>query len=248
METLNVGAELNFNTVSIQHGALSLNTDISYDSVLETTFHVCKIDCQKNTLEELSIDEQRDISCWLNRKIPRTLRIISDDPTYDYLFFEGTFNLNKVEINGKFIGYELHFVSNRPFALGTPIRVTINATTPNYTYRLYNESDEVGHIYPKRLYIECLADADSLTITNSLENRITEIKNCSKGEIIIIDDLFNISSQMPDDMELHKIQNDFNYIYFRIGSSYKNRLNILTISHPCKIIFDYAPIIKGVGL
>lgn len=44
----------------------------------------------------------------------------------------------------------------------------------------------------------------------------------------------------------HKIQNDFNYIFFRIANSYENRMNMLTFSLPVMAEITYSPYVKVV--
>lgn len=237
------GSELNWNTVPISNGNKYLITDTSYDVVLETTFQMCKYDCKKGSPEYLTLEDCREISRWLNRKEAHTLRIISENKIYDYLLFEGSFNLNQIEINGGIIGYEFHFISNRPHAIGDLVRKNIVATTTDYEYKFYDVSDESGYIYPKNLTIRCL-QSGTLSIKNLLENRTTVIKNCSLNEIITFDDTLYFSSSLQS----HKIQNDFNYVFFRIANTYENRLNSIVVNIPCEITFEYYPVIKGVAL
>ena len=242
VETSSAGSELNFNTVPVKNGNLYLTTDTTYDTVLESTFQVCKYESKKGVIP-ISEKEQREISRWLNRKQLSILKLYSDTDMFDYAMFEGSFNINKIVLNGDVIGYELHFISNRPFAFGKPIHKTIKANIANYKYNIIDVSDEVGYIYPTKLKIKCLSSGD-LTLHNSIEDRTTIIKNCESGEIITFDKFLNISSSN----QTHKIQNDFNYIYFRIANSYTSRNNQITISIPCEIIFEYKPVIKGVSL
>lgn len=243
-DVVTLGSELNFNSVPIRNGTLHCTTTATYDSVLETTFQVFKYDC-KTGMMPLGIEEHREIHRWLNRKEPHIFKLIGDE-VYDYVYFEGSFqNISKIEIAGKIYGYELHFVSNRPFALGIPVKFMINADTTNYEYRFQDISDEVGYIYPKMKITcnEATTNDDPLKINNSIENRETVIANCTVGETIEFDEFLNIIAP-----EHPNIQNDFNYEFFRIANSYEDRLNIITISHPCTIEIEYTPIVKGVGL
>lgn len=236
-----LGSELNLNQVPIRNGAEFLVSNPTYDTPLETTFQVIKYDCKRG-YEELSINEHREIVRWLNRKTPRTLRLIGEDSSYDYVHFEGSFSsISKIEINGRIYGYELHFVSNHPYALGDTVNLLIKATRNNYVYEFEDVSDEIGYIYPK-MKITCTQDCD-LSIYNSIENRTTTIANCLQGEVIQFDEYLNISTSLPS----HKIQNDFNYVFFRIANTYEDRINSIKISHPCTIEIEYTPIVKGVG-
>ena len=235
------GCTINFNQKSCKKGTLWFTTDTTYDEVLETTFQICKY--EKGTgVVPLDIDEQRSITRWLNRKEPHKLRLISVDNTYDYVMFEGSFNIQKIETRFGTIGFELNFISNKPFATGEMIRRKIS-TEANKTYQIENLSDETGYIYPTRLIIECLSAGD-LELKNHFENRISIIKNCKQGEDLSFDQFLNYSSSLSE----HKLFNDFNYIFFRLSSDFSVRTNVISTSLNCNITIEYLPIIKGVGL
>lgn len=250
METINVGAEINFNQTSIRNGSLFLTTDTAYDAPMETTFQVCKFDCNTSSLNYLTLDERRAITRWLNTKEPHIFRLIDDDDAYNYVIFEGMFNLREIALNGACIGFELTFKSNRPYALGESIIETITANTPNYEYHLFDDSDEVGYIYPKKMTVTLLSDTDVLEICNYAEDqingRLTQIKNCVAGETITFTDMLTVSTSNTN----HEItlQDDFNFCFFRIANSYTNKLNRVTVSSPCIIKIEYHPVVKGVGL
>lgn len=241
VETYDIGAELNFNNVSAKHGTIQYITDITYDNVLETTFQVGKFTCD-SLFTPFTSDERRDIVRWLNRDEVHTFKPIGDDPVYDLIYFEGTFNVKEIQLNGDVIGFELHFISNHPYALANPVKRVIKAITTDYEYTLKDVSDKVGYVYPL-MKIKFTENVEKLTIHNSIEDRSTILCNCSAGEVVTIDENLQIST----DKSGHKIQNDFNYNFFRIANTYKNRINKITISHPCEITLEYSPIIKGVG-
>lgn len=246
VKTVTAGSEINWNQVSTNNGTIHLSTNATYDSVLETTFHICKytVDNNISNIEPLSFHEQRELFRWLNRKEPYLFRLISDeDYTQSYVWFEGSFNISKIEINSKVYGYELHFVANRPFAVGDLEIIKMHFTeTNNLSYSFDDESDEIGYIYPKLITIKCKSDGN-LTIHNSIEDRTTEIKDCKDGEIITFDEFFNITDSLNN-----AIQDRFNFLFFRIANSYTNRKNKVTTSLPCEITIEYYPIIKGVSL
>jgi len=242
IETISIGAEINYNTSAIAGGKRFDITNTTYDNPLECTFQVCKKDCLSRENYYFDVHEQRAIARWLNREEDHMFRIQSDEAAYDYVQFEGKFNINKIEFNGFVVGFELHFISNRPYAIGHLEKHVINATTPNFTYKFYDISDKVGYIYPKIMTITC-NQACNLVIKNKTEDRDTRINNCTSGEVITFTDSLTVSTTKD-----HAIQNDFNYTFFRIANSYNNRLNEIVISHPCVITFEYYPVVKGVGL
>ena len=109
-----------------------------------------------------------------------------------------------------------------------------------YIDSINDTSYEEGYIYP---YVEITVNEDgNLKIHNSIENRETYIANCKAGEVITMDYPIIKSS-----LSSHKIQNDFNWNFFRIANTYEKSRNDLTISLPCTIKIKYSPIVK-VGL
>lgn len=242
IDVSSAGSEITFNTVPVQHGVKYLTTNTTYDTCLETTFQICKFSCGLGIVP-LTMDDQREIFRWLNRHEPHRLKIYSDKDMYDYVLFEGCFNISKIEHLGDIIGYELHFTSNRPFALGNCKKRKFTISDPTKPYKLLDSSDEVGYVYPDKFKVKCLSDGD-LSIHNSIEDRTTVIKNCSANEILFFDPILNIQTSNPD----HKLSKDFNFIYFRIANTYDNRTNLITFSLPCEVEIEYHPIIKGVSL
>ena len=110
----------------------------------------------------------------------------------------------------------------------------------NKKHSIFDTSHEEGYIYPYTK-ITILEDGD-LEIYNALEDRTTHIGNCVAGEVITMN--YPI---VQSTLESHKVQNDFNWNWFRIANTYENRRNDLSISLPCIIKIEYSPIIK-VGL
>lgn len=233
-ETFSNGSYITFNTVSTQRGAKHELTGVEYTDCLSTNFQICKHPC-KTTDVEISVDELRDVMRWLNRKEFHKFKLLNDE--YINIFFEASFNVSKIEIDGKTIGLELEMITNRPFAIHEPIPITIQNLQENGTKKIYSESDDEGYIYPE---MEITINSNgNLEIYNSLENRTMRIANCKAGEVITIKYPI-IKSSLPN----HMIQNDFNWKFFRIANSLKDRVNELTISLPCTIKMKYSPIVK----
>lgn len=67
------------------------------------------------------------------------------------------------------------------------------------------------------------------------------IKNVSVGEVITIDGPTHI---ITSSLDSHKLYDDFNFEFFRIGNTINNRNNRISASLPCKLEFTYSPIIK----
>ena len=240
VETVDCGSAITFNTVPLLNGTRYALTSTLYENDTEYTFQICKSSCLAK-LTPFDTDEQRRIFRWLNRNDGfHKLKIIQEG--YENIFFEGSFNVKTIQISGEVQGFELTFISNRPFALFEKERFIINADTSNYTYCFEDISDNIGYIYPD-IKIKCNSSGD-LKIHNSVENRTTVIKNCSAGEVITCDEFLNISSSFSS----HKLYDDFNFVFFRIANRFDEIKNTLTISIPCEITIEYNPIVKGVGM
>lgn len=241
-ETIGEDSKLNFNKTSLLYGKRFDLTTAEYADKLDITFQICKCpdspDCNPPIAPITSYDF-RSLKRWLNRPQFHKFKLIQ--PEWENLYMEGSFNItDQLGFDGKLYILELTFTSNRPFALHEPITHRITTANKNEPYTLIDISDEIGYIYPD-VQITCL-EAGDLRITNANENRITEVKNCSEGEILTFSKELLLSSSLPT----HKIQNDFNYTFFRIANSYHNRKNALTFSIPVKMKITYSPYAKVV--
>lgn len=236
LETITNGSQIVFNTVSTLNGAKHELLSSQYNECLTSTFQICKNPCYDKDLE-ISTSDFLDLTSWLNRKEFHKFKFLKDD--YLDLFFEATFNINRIEINGKLYGLELNMVTNRPFALQENNKIIIKTDVANSKKSFNDISNEEGIIYPSIMKITMLASGN-LSITNELDNnRTTTIKNVVKDEVITMKYPI-ISSSIAS----HKIQNDFNWKFFRIANTFKNKKNDLIISLPCNIEIIYNPVIK----
>ena len=237
VETVSNGSEISFNTVSAFGGSKFELINAAYENCLEATIQICKNLCSGGALE-IEPHEFRELTKWLNRKKFLKFKILDDD--YYDLYFEASFNISRIEVDGKLIGLELQVFTNRPFALKEPKVITINNFEQNGKYSINDASYEEGYIYP---YTEIIIkESGDLNIYNELEDRNTYIANCSAGEVITME--YPIIQTTCDS---HNIQNDFNWNFFRIANTYEKSRNDLSISLPCTIKVKYSPIVK-VGL
>ena len=237
IDTILNGAEITFNTVSTMRGMKHELTSAEYEECLTATFQICKNLCDDRNIE-ISLEDTRDIMRWLNRKNFHKFRLLDDE--YTGIYFEASFNVSKIEMDGKTVGFELEMFTNRPFALYDTVVHTIKNIKAGSTKSIFSKSDEEGYIYPD-MVIEIDGDG-TFEIYNDFEDRTMRIANCKRGEIITINYPL-IESSLGEERET-KIQNDFNWEFFRIASTFKNRLNEFTISLPCTIKIKYSPIIK----
>ena len=237
LNTVSNGAEITFNTISTLNGQKYELASTQYESCLEATIQICKCSCSSD-IQEITPVEFRELTKWLNRRKFIKFKLLEE--SYIDLYYEVSFNISRIEIDGRLYGLELQAVTNKPFALKEPKIITINNKVKNGKHSINDESYEEGYIYP---HVEItMSQAGTLDIYNAIEDRHTIIKNCKSNEVITMDYPV-ISSSVSS----HKIQNDFNWNFFRIANTYDNSRNDLTISLPCTIKVKYSPIIK-VGL
>lgn len=125
LNTVSNGSKIMFNTVSSLGGSKHHLTSVQYDDCLEATIQICKFSCSDN-VKEISSSEFRNLTKWLNRKKFLKLKILDED--YIDLYFEASFNVSKIELDGKLYGLELEVTTNRPFALKEPKTILIENT------------------------------------------------------------------------------------------------------------------------
>lgn len=237
LETVSNGAQITFNTVSVLGGSKHQKTSTSYEDCLETTIQICKYSCSKD-IQEISSVEFREMTKWLGRK--KFLKFKIFDEHYIDLYFEASFNISRIEIDGKLYGLELEVTTNRPFALKEPRTIVVKNLERNGRHYIHDTSHEEGYIYP-HTEITVIEDGN-LEVHNAIENRKTVIKNCVAGEVITMDYPIIQSSNSS-----HNIQNDFNWTFFRVANTFRNSRNDLIFSIPCTMKIKYSPIVK-VGL
>lgn len=237
LETISNGSQTTFNTVSTLGGSKHNLTNVTYDTCLESVFQICKNSCSDKNMEISSV-EFRQLTKWLSRKSFLKFKLLSEE--YIDLYYEIKFDISRIEINGKLYGLELTARTNRPFALQEPKTIVINNKHVNGNHIINDTSHEEGYIYP---YTEIIVvENGDIDIYNALEDRHTIIKSCISGEVITMDYPIITSS-----ISSHKIQNDFNWNFFRIANTFDNSRNDIKVSIPCSIKIKYSPIVK-VGL
>lgn len=238
LETISDGSQITFNTVTTLSGNIHKLVSTQYDSCLEATIQIAKYSCDTG-IEEITAIEHRNITKWLLKK--RFLKFKFLDKDNIDLYHEASIaSISRIEINGKLYGLELVIKTNRPFALQEPKTIIINNKYVNGNHIINDTSHEEGYIYP---FAEIVVNQNGdLTIHNAIENRDTIIKNCIAGEIITMDYPVITSS-----ISSHRIQNDFNWNFFRIANTFDNSRNDIKVSIPCSIKIKYSPVVK-VGL
>jgi hypothetical protein len=125
IDIISNGAKITFNTVPVFGGSKNHLTSTVYEDCLEATIQVCKHSCTGG-VKEITPIEFRELTRWLCRKKFLKFKPLSEE--YIDLYFEASFNVNRIEMNGKIYGLELEVVTNRPFALKEPKTTIIRNT------------------------------------------------------------------------------------------------------------------------
>lgn len=241
-DTPDSGAKITFTTVSKKNGAKFFLAGTKYESCIQSQFSICK-DPNVYTGEEKYISdiEYREIARWLNRHQFHKFKL-DDYDDFDGIncYFMASFNLSKTLLCGRTIGIQLDMETNAPFGYGDAVTKTITVDNVTQNYSVYDTSDDEGYIYPN-LKITCAADGD-LELENMTEGVKMVVRNCVSGEVVTIDgETLSISSSVTS----HRLEKDFNFIFFRIGNTFENRNNQIKASIPCTIKLSYEPIIKN---
>lgn len=242
METISNGSQITFNTVSTMRGRRWELISTQYDSCIEATFQICKTGCSGEDME-LTQNDVRVLSRWLNRKQFHPVSFIADGHAYNGITFEASFNINKIEIDGICYGLELTMVTNAPF--GWILRTAeIDATSeyyPSYPHEITIDSDEEEMLYPEYMTVE-LAESGDLTIENATIGRTTRVENCVAGEVITF--RYPVISSTDT---MHNLPNDFNWNFPAFANTPTTGQNMLLINLRCLITIGYtAPIKFGV--
>lgn len=238
VKNLSAGSTITFNKVAKGNGSLFYLTSANYEECVTAEFDICK-NPDTNDDMEISFDELRDLMRWLNRKEFLQFQIHDEDIDYESIYFDASFNIEKITIGERLYGLHLMMETNRPFAYGAERTFTNEFTSTSLSYSFDDISDEIGTIYP---YVEITcSEACDLTITNSTFDSETIINNCTSGEVITIDCDKQIITTTDTD---HAVYEDFNYEFLKIGNEYDNSTNVITVSNPCTLSITYSPIIK----
>lgn len=240
-ESYSIGSQIEYNTVPVDSGKKNYLTNAKYDECISAEFQICKnVERMMNKNDRyFTVEEQSEIARWLNRRVFLPLIMINEG--YENIYFEGSFNIQKYEVSNNVVGFILELTTNKPFALRRQYSHKFEITAPTtQTINVHDISDEIGYAYAN-LEITCNGNG-TLTISNDMDGRVTEIKNCMSGEKIYLSSDMIIETSRED----HKptIMNDFNFVFLRISNKLNNRSNRLKFSMPCKVVLSYSPIRK----
>lgn len=234
------GAKISFNKVSTSRGLRQMLTGTSYDECVSADFNICK---DPERFEDMVItdDEFRDIVRWLNRHEFLPFRAIDEDQDRDTCYFNASFNIEKVKLDGDIVGLNLTMETDKPYGYGQEQSLSWVVKDPKQPYVLSDMSDEIGVTYPSMVITSNATG--TLRLENLTEPCVMVLKNLTPGEIITIDGDTRIIKTSRAAHDLSK--GDFNFEFFRFGNTYLNRNNKIVASLPCQIVFSYRPIIKN---
>ncbi len=239
IENISGGSDISFNKVMREQGKIYGLSGTQYGECLECSFQICKNPCIYNDYG-IDNEEYREIMRWLNRREFLPFKPFNGETGgNEEIWFNGSFNINKLIMNGKTYGLELTLVTDKPFGYGKEISKIFGFTAGNQIKVFTDTSDEIGITYPD-MKIRCMSSGD-LTIENTTYPCSTVIKNCSYGEIINITGGTKIITTSLAD---HDIADDFNYEFFKVENKFGQRDNKIRVSMPCEIKMSYYPIIK----
>ena len=238
-EIVSSGADIVFNQICPSGSGFFNLYSSAYQEPFTTTFQVMKNPCKCRGKYYLSPMEVSHIQRWLCQKNYNRFKIFQEG--YEDIHWNAVFSSRQVMLNGHIAGLELTLYTDAPYAYLDQMKYAFHCTK-NVPGTLYDTSDELGSIYPDVLII--INEPGIFKLENSMDNKVTEIRNVISGEAITIHGRNQtISSSNPD----HKIFSDFNWFFPRIINTYQNNRNAFTASLECDVTFTYSPIRK-VGL
>lgn len=239
-DEITTDSQRNFESISLFNGKYQPFVYSIYEDRLEIDFSIGRNICS-NDVEDyfLTVAQLESLQYWLNRPTAHKFKILQD-AEYVNIFWEGSFNMDWVKLGEKVIGVNLHFISNRPFALGEEeVFTEENLNQDNVIYIIDSSSDE-GSIVPS-VEITLKEDGDlELTNTFNEEEIRTIITGCKADEVITFSNTLQIKSSDSS----HKVMDCFNWVFPRIYNVYGNNINRFSSNLDCECTISYNPIRK----
>lgn len=241
MEIKETGYNITFNKVERNRGRVNGLAGTRYDDCVRCSFQICK-NPEEYEDPEISNDEYRNLARWLNRHEFHRFRMLCDENGFDRTpcWFNASFNVEKIYVGDRLCGLQLTAETDAPYGYGETFDGTWTVGAGE-AIRVLDISDDSGFTRPD-LTITCRA-AGTMKLSNPMCDSEMIIKNCTNGEVIHVNGSTQIvTTSMPS----HKIYNDFNFDFLKIGNVYGNRLNTITSTLPCTIRISYTPTIKDI--
>lgn len=237
-----IGTQLNFETLKNRAASKNKIVSVSYEDPSEITFDICKKMCGYTDDIYITDNDISILSRWLNSKSYAKFKPIYNDASYADVYFQGTFSsISAINVGGDVVGMTLTFIPSSPFGYEDDKEIVFNIDSSDYSFSFYDDSDEVGYLYPS-LYEITFKQDGNLTLSNSLDPKNTVIKNCKNGEVITMDCENKVITSSKSHVTLY---NDFNYNFPRFVNTLEERENVFTVSITCSIRVIYSPIRKA---
>ena len=231
-----VVSELTMNDIKAARSDVSLNTSYAYGNNYSCTFLLLKDSCKYDVNElDLTHRDISELTKWLCRKQYHWFRMIKDDDD-DEIWYLVQINVRKEMAGERVIGLTITVNANAPYGFSKEREKEFTGAP----YLVRTHSDEEGYIYPD-VKITMKASGN-LTLTNTLENRKTILKNCVAGEVITLRG--GEDQQISSTNSNHDYVTEFNYLFPRLISSYAEYDNLFTANLACDISFVYRDIRK----
>lgn len=243
-----LGMKRSYNTVKVND--IDYIASSRYDEVLTKTFDIIRDPCMTDGTQKamaFSDTEVYRISKWLQKGRYLKFKPLYNEDNFVDIVFYGVFEVRAIRFAGDIVGFTLTLTTNAPYAFNDPetivrhvdknlgILYTNNVgTVIGSGFDLYNNSQEIGYIYPDTFKITCYGSGtlkikntkDFLNSATGQEQVITEIKNCVNGETITMD----CKNKIIDSDKTHKtLYNDFNYHFPRLIAEYEETVNRFVI-------------------
>lgn len=235
------GSKISFERMSRSHGRRSSLVSADYDEFITGTIDICKksSDCDSDPVP-ITSDESRDLMRWLNRREFLPFMFVDEEAFRVPCYFNASFNVEKIRIDGTLYGLRLTMETDRPFGYAPQTETVWNIAAAGTTEIFTDHSDEIGESRPD-LKITCNA-AGTLTLSNELTGSVMQVKNVSNGEIITVNGEEQI---IESNLASHaSLPNDFNYEFLTVGNTFEDRKNPITVSIPCTVVISYQPTVK----
>lgn len=244
------GSHLEYNTIKLPNSDKWLKTSASYSEVLSFSFQAAKVD-KNGQADAMS---ERDLAFyirWLVRKEYKYLRIIHEG--YETIYYNARLNVQRYEIAGKSVGLEITVYCDAPYGYSSIKSFHYSTDRMTDSFEIYDDSDEIGSIYPDLVEIEVLQDGE-VTLKNNIDQRITVIKDCMAKDMIVFSSGLKASLQ-----RFHTDENNREYYiskpiypYFenwcfpRIGNTFYKRENLFEITNIKNISIAWRGVRKAV--
>lgn len=239
-DEITTDSQRSFESISLFNGKYQPFVYSIYEDRLEIDFSIGRNICSSDVEDYfLTVAQLESLQYWLNRPTAHKFKILQD-AEYVNIFWEGSFNMDWVKLGEKVIGVNLHFISNRPFALGEKeVFTEENFNQDNAIYIIDSSSDE-GSIVPS-VEITLKEDGDLELINTFNEEEIrTIITGCKADEVITFSNTLQIKSSDSS----HKVMDCFNWVFPRIYNVYGNNINRFSSNLDCECTISYNPIRK----